>query len=119
MSFRDEFEEVQRQYMMAFRQGDAKACADFFTEDAVYSAAGMAPVKGRSGILALHDAIISSGFEVMSRTANECRSEAGLAYAFETLETQDGTHYCLLVLRREDDGKWRVCVESEVARGTG
>jgi uncharacterized protein (TIGR02246 family) len=115
MSFRDQMEEIQGLYMEAFRRGDAMACADFFTEDAIYVTAGLAPVKGRAAIKELHDQIIESGFEVHGRTLTQYDQKNGLAYAFETLETQNGTHTCLLVLRLESDGKWRVCIESEVA----
>ncbi len=115
MSFREEMPNIQRTYLEAYWRGDAAACVDFFTDDAVYITGGMDMIKGRDGILALHKEIIAAKFAVNSRELINCGEDGDVAWALEKIDTQDGIHYCHLSLRRESDGVWRVCVETEIA----
>ena len=115
LSFRDEMPEIQRAYLEAYWRGDAEACTNFFTDDAIYVTGGIDMIKGRDGMLALHKQIIDAKFAVNSRELIDCGEDGDLAWALEKIDTQDGPHYCHLSLRREADGAWRVCVESEIA----
>jgi ketosteroid isomerase-like protein len=115
MGLRDEMPNIQRAYLEAYWRGDAEACTDFFTDDVVYVTGGMDMIKGRDSMLALHKEIIGAKFEVNSRELINCEEDGDLAWALEKVDTQDGVHYCHLSFRRESDGVWRVCVESEIA----
>ena len=48
MTSREEIEALTNGYLNAFKDKDAQACADIYTDDAIYIACGSQPIRGRS-----------------------------------------------------------------------
>ena len=114
MTDEDRIRKMFDDYVAAFRAGDANACGRFYAEDAEYVACGMAPVRGRSSIIALHEELIGAGYELSSMETDELRLSGDLAYVRQTIRAGDGTSCAMLVLRREPGGDWLVHAEAEV-----
>ncbi len=115
MSMQDQVDRLTTKYVTAFQQGDAQACSDCYTDDALYLACGMAAVKGRQAIKALHEEIFESDFELIGLVTTKVESDGNLAYALQDLQAKQGNTSVMLVLRRDDAGSWRICAEAEVA----
>ncbi len=115
MSIRDVIEAMEAGYMEAFNRRDAAACAAFYTEDAFYTACGMDPVRGREAIAEMHRAVFASDMTILAMSSADVMVDGGLAFAVETIETDQGQSTALLVYQRQDDGAWRIRAEAEVA----
>lgn len=115
MSDHQAIDALADQYLRTCNSKDAQACADFYTEDAVYIACGSAPLRGRSKIEALHESIFASDFQIQSIETTDVEVSNDLAYALQTLKTSQGSSIAMLVFKRGDDGRWRVCAEAEVS----
>ncbi len=112
MSFLNDIVELENRFLEAYRRGDAKACADCYTEDAVYLVPGMPPVHGRSAIEAATAKEIRSGFKITKMIALHAQASGDLGYALEILNSNVGEGGTLLALRRDERGVWRICAEA-------
>lgn len=115
MSIRDDIEVMEAGYMEAFNRRDAAACATFYTEVAFYAACGMTPVRGRAAITEMHREAFASGMTILAMTSTDVDVDGGLAFAVETIETDQGKSTALLVYQRQDDSAWRIRAEAEIA----
>lgn len=102
-------------YETALRARDAQACADCYVENTEYVTGGMAPVRGKAGMVELHREIFDAGFSIEKIVTHETTMSGDLAYVRQTLTSNDGQSIALLVLRRQADGHWLVHAEAEVA----
>ena len=114
MSIRGDIEAMEAGYMEAFNRRDAAACAAFYTENAFYTACGMDPIRGREAIAEMHRAVFESGMTILAMTSTDMAVDGGLAFAVETIETDQGQSTALLVYQSQDDGTWRIRAEAEV-----
>lgn len=115
MSFREELQPIADQFLAAFSREDAAACADFYTEDAHFLECGKEPVRGRAAIKALFADAMASGLVLSSLTILEAHSDNDLGYAINVAESNEGNETAMLVLKRDEDGIWRVCAEAVLA----
>ncbi len=116
MAFRDEVEALLARYLAASARRDAAGAAAVFTEDAVYLAAGSAPMRGRAAIAADFAAMFESGVADTSATIVSAEGEGDLGYAIQSVATGAGTAFSLLVYRRDGQGSWGICAEAFVGK---
>lgn len=114
MSIREDIEALEAGYLKAFNEGNAAACAAFYAEDSLYAACGSEPVRGRRAIEELHAEVIASGLKILALRSTDVAADGRLAFAVETIETDQGNTTALLVFERQEDGAWRIRAEAEV-----
>ena len=112
MSFHDEVVALEQRFLDAFARGDAAACANVYTEDAVYLVPGMEPIRGRSAIIAATERELASGLEITRLTAFHTEASGDLGYALETYSSSAGDGTAMLTYRRDAGGAWRICAEA-------
>jgi len=115
MAFRDHVAALEARFLEAFGRGDAKACTDVYTEDAVYLVPGREPVCGRSAIEAVNAQDIASGLQITRLTAFRTEASGDLGYALETYSSSAGDGTAMLAYRRDAAGEWRICAEAFLA----
>lgn len=115
MSDREKIDALTNCYLDAFRRKDAAACANCYTENAIYMACGSASLHGRSEIQSLHESIIGSGFEILGMETTDIEMSGGLAYAVQRLTSSEGNSLAMLVFRQDEPGQWKVCAEAEIS----
>jgi len=115
MSIHGDIEAIEAAYMNAFNRRDAAACAAFYTEDAIYTACGMAAVRGRDAITAMHNEAFAGSMTILAMTSTDVTVDGRLAFAVEAIKTDQGNSTALLVYQRQDDGTWRIRAEAEIA----
>jgi uncharacterized protein (TIGR02246 family) len=115
MTSREEIEALTNGYLSAFKDKDAQACADFYTDDAIYIACGSQPIRGRSAIKSLHENIIEEGFQILNIETTDVEISGNLAFIIQNLKGNQGDSVAMLALKREQNGQWRVCAEAEVS----
>lgn len=103
-------------YVVAYRAGDARACAAVFTEDALLFSADAPPAEGRAAIAALHE-IWTQGGENKTLTVVDAAGAGEVAWGravfAEGAETGEGNS--LFACVRSADGPWRIKVCSITA----
>ena len=114
MTFHDKVVVLERRFLDAFARGDAAACADIYTEDAVYLVPGMEPVRGRSAIMSVTETDLASSLKITRLTAFHTEASGDLGYALETYSSSAGDGIALLTYRRDASGAWRICAEAIV-----
>jgi ketosteroid isomerase-like protein len=112
MTFRDDVEALEAQFLEAFGRGDAVAAADVYTDDAVYMVPSKEPARGRDAIVAVNAEDLASGLKITRLTAFRTESSGGLGYALETYSSSDGDGLAMLTYRRDARGAWRICAEA-------
>jgi uncharacterized protein (TIGR02246 family) len=115
MTSREEIEAHTNGYLNAFKDKDAQACADFYSDDAIYIACSSQPIRGRSAIQSLHESIIEEGFQILNIETTDVEISGNLAYIIQNLKGNQGDSVAMLALKREQDGQWRICAEAEVS----
>ena len=115
MSAREEIDALTNHYLDAFRRKDAAACANCYTEDAIYMACDSVPLRGRSEILSLHESIMESGFEILGMETTDIEMSGELAYPVQRLTSSEGNSLAMLVFRQDESGQWKVCAEAEIS----
>src|SRR5262245_40222485 len=116
-----EIEALVTSLLEALRQHDAAACAALFTADGLILSPYGPPAKGSDAVRATHQAWFEEGETNKRLTLLEAsaRGELGyclLAYSGENRQadgsilTHSGTS--LNILRRHDDGSWKIHVSS-------
>jgi ketosteroid isomerase-like protein len=112
MTFHDQVVALEQRFLDAFACGDVAACADVYTEDAVYLVPGLAPIRGRSAIEAATVRELASGLKVTRLTAFHTEASGNLGYALEIYSSSAGDGTALLTYRRDASGAWRICAEA-------
>jgi len=102
MSFREDIDAMNAQFVADWEQHDAAACAAVYTEDATSLASGIDPAQGRAAIRATFAAAMEAGYGT-------------LGYVVQSFESNAGGGTILLVFRRDGQGAWKVCAEAGVA----
>lgn len=115
MAFEDEVAALEARFLEAYRRGDAAACAEVYTEDAVYLVPGMDPVRGRSAIEAATAREIASGLQLTRLVAFHTEASGDLGYALENFSGSAGDGTVMLAYRRDASGAWRICAEAFLA----
>ena len=101
--------------------GDAKAVAASYTDDAVMLAPDATRVNGREGVEALWKSWIDAGMKNLTLKSTEVGGSGDLAYALGEFTQQvplkggeiaNVTGNYLSVLKRGDDGAWRIWLEA-------
>ena len=115
MSFREDIDAMNAQFVADWEQHDAAACAAVYTEDATYLASGIDPAQGRAAIRATFAAAMEAGYELTRLTTTSAESDGALGYAVQSFESNAGGGTILLVFRRDGQGAWKVCAEAGVA----
>src|SRR5687767_15047861 len=81
MTFRDEVILLEQRFLDAFARGDVAACADVYTDDAVYLVPGLEPIRGRSAIEAATVRELAGGLKITLLTAFHTEASGDLGYA--------------------------------------
>jgi uncharacterized protein (TIGR02246 family) len=104
-------------FMEAYKNCDAPACAAAYTEDATVLPGDRPTARGRKEIEALFTQIFEEGARKLTLIPNEIESSGCLAYELGTaildLTDKDGSAFSderpyLSVLRRQSNGSWRI-----------
>lgn len=86
---REAIAQTWQQYIELWEQGDALACAMFFTEDAINMPSINATQNGRAEVETFFTDILSSlTIKVLYQTTDEIFVHADIAYEFGTLEQE-------------------------------
>ena len=109
MSIREDIEALEAGYLKAFNEGNAAACAAFYAEDSLY-AAFRRIAELRDG----HTEVFAGDVKILALKSTDVAADGGLAFAVETIETDQGNTTALLVFERQEDGAWRIRAEAEV-----
>jgi uncharacterized protein (TIGR02246 family) len=115
MTSREEIEAHTNGYLNAFKDKDAQACADFYSDDAIYIACSSQPIRGRSAIQSLHESVIEEGFQILNIETTDVEISGDLAYIIQNLKGNQGDSVAMLALKRGQDEQWRICAEAEVS----
>lgn len=116
MSFREDIDAMNAQFVADWRRHDAAACAAVYTEDATYLATGIDPAHGRAAIQATFSAAMEAGFELTRLTTASAETDGTLGYVVQTFESNAGGGTILLVFKRDGQGAWKVCAEAGIAK---
>ncbi len=103
-----------RVYEAALKAGDAHGCGQCYADNAEYLACGMAPVRGRAAIIDLHKEIFASGITVWSLSTSETLLSRDLGYVRQMVSADGSVSHAMLVVKKNDMGKWLVHAEAEV-----
>jgi uncharacterized protein (TIGR02246 family) len=114
---REEAWSVIDNFMAAYKNCDATACAAVYTEDATVLPGDRPKATGRKEIEALFTQIFKEGARKLTLTPGEIECSGHLAYeigiAILELTERDGTGYSderpyLTVLRQHSNGAWQI-----------
>lgn len=104
-------------FMEAYKNCDAAACAAAYTEDATILPGDRPTARDRKEIKALFTQIFEEGARKLTLIPEEVESSGSLAYEIGTavldLTDKDGSVFSderlyLTVLRRQSNGSWRI-----------
>lgn len=100
-------------FVDAFNAGDAKAAAEFYTDDAIILPPGGVPIEGAEAIVAYFQEVMDVGVKELELESVEVVEAGDLAINVGTVaSTQpDGSRdigKVMAVLQHGDDGRWRV-----------
>lgn len=109
--------ETWHDYIELWQQGDAIACAAFFTEDAINMPSYNSTQNGRAELEAMFvDYLSSTTVDVISQTTNEVFVHNTMAYEFgsveQKLQRQEAEPVIvkaryLSVFKKQPDGSWK------------
>ena len=109
---------ISEAFVADFEKGDAVACADAYTADAII-VTGSEVVGGRDGIVAYLRSLFERGYRLWQYTTSFCQCEGRTAWAIQTVHSNDGDSDVLLGLRRDDDGIWYIDAEMSLGNPAG
>ena len=116
MSFRNEVDALNDRFLAASKRNDAEgACADAYTNDAVFIA-GPEPIHGRAAITAAIAEAWRQGAVLRGMTTIAAEASETMGYAVGTVDSSAGQGIMLLVLKRDGGGPWKICAESYIAK---
>jgi ketosteroid isomerase-like protein len=116
MSFRDEVDALNARFLAASERKDAVgACADAYTEDAVFIV-GPEPIRGRAAITAAISQSREAGIVLKGMTTLIAEVDGNTGYTIGTVDTNVGPGIMLLVLRKAGGSPWKICAEAYIAK---
>ena len=116
MAFRNEVDALNDRFLAASKRNDAAgACADAYTDDAIFIA-GPEPIRGRAAITAAIAESWRQGTVLKGMTTLTAEANENMGYAVGTVDSSAGQGIMLLVLKRDGGGSWKICAESYIAK---
>jgi ketosteroid isomerase-like protein len=112
LTFRNELDTIGALFIANYKRGDALACAEGYTEDAIVLMPRTAPVRGRTEIAAAIQAAMDSGLQINGFTTTHTEADGGIGYATQVQHTSNGDGHVMLAMRRGEDGLWAICCEA-------
>ena len=115
-----ELSEGTRRFIEAYNRGDAAAVADFYTEDAKILPPNQEMVSGRRAIQEFWQTAMDMGVRKINLETAEMGYDGNVAYergvSTVTIQPQGGPEMTakgkyLVVLKRQDDGSWKLAVD--------
>jgi len=110
--FRNEVDAISARFLGAFRRGDARACSELYTEDAVLLFHRSPPIRGRVEIAAAFQVSIDAGTVINGLTTLHAEADSRIGYAIQSVHTNRGEGAVLVAMRCDEDGNWLVCSEA-------
>ncbi len=114
----EEIKETWHDIIKVWEQGDATACAEFFTEDAIHMPSYNSTSNGRAELEAgMVDYFSSTKVLAVSQTTNEVFVHDSMAYEFGSLEQKFQRQEAepvvtklryLSVFKKQPDGSWKL-----------
>ena len=110
MSTLPNFQELLDRMTLAYRAGDAAACAAMFTTDAQLHSPYAPPAIGRAAIQALHAEWVGEGVDDKELVVVEAGGSEGSAWSLNRYSEHGGQVQgtSLIVWQLDDNGEWRV-----------
>ncbi|MBJ3763823.1 SgcJ/EcaC family oxidoreductase [Maribius pontilimi] len=119
-SVEDQLREAEDKWQELFNAGDAAGLADLYTEDAMRLPPDGSRTVGRDAIEAALQGDFDAGLENIQLDATEIGHDGNLGYVVgdntidfpkgDAMGTGSGNY--VLIYRKEDDGTWRILVET-------
>lgn len=101
----------------AFEASDRTAWVDFYTDDAIFVAPGLAAIEGRAALLAAAQQIVISSMQIVSESTLGAGDFAATLGRASWVSAPSGSaptktrRRFLMVWRRESDWRWRIARE--------
>jgi len=105
---------LTEQFVQDYRRGDAVACADVYTHDAIILHQ-RALVTGRAAIIEHLEAYFEAGYDLRGYTTLHCHSEGMNGFAIQTVHSNEADIDIVIGLRRTSSGIWYLDAEATVA----
>lgn len=112
LTFRNELDALLARFVGNYKRRDAQACAEAYADDAVLLLPNAPPVRGKTEIAAALQAGMDGGLEIDGLTVERSEADGRIGYALHSVQSGQVSGTVSLVLRRDDNGLWRIVCEA-------